>query len=364
MKEKIVIFGTGSRMAKAMKSFDESLFQLLVYIDNNQEMQGKFINGVKVIRPADLSEYAFDKIVVCSTAYDAITKQLERLGYQKEIIENSLYFMKRQLELFYKNARDEETKNILNYLKTHVLAVFNYTFKDKYIDLPVSSEFDRVAKLWYVKHKNKKMYMKKSLDTKEKVDTYYRGLCIEQDEESPHCYFTNLINAENATIIDAGVAEGNYALELVDKAKKIYLIECDNEWIEALKYTFEPYKNKVMIINKFLSENSSDECVKIDDLVKGEKIDYIKMDIEGEEVRALYGAKKTLESNKNIELNICAYHNLEDEKDIVAYLKKLEFDTTVSKGYMCFYYKKDIKEEIDYRTQPVPLVRGIVRGKK
>jgi 16S rRNA A1518/A1519 N6-dimethyltransferase RsmA/KsgA/DIM1 with predicted DNA glycosylase/AP lyase activity len=39
----------------------------------------------------------------------------------------------------------------------------------------------------------------------------------------------------------------------VSGVNRIYMFEYDKEWIAALETTFEPYKDKVEIINKYVS---------------------------------------------------------------------------------------------------------------
>jgi 16S rRNA A1518/A1519 N6-dimethyltransferase RsmA/KsgA/DIM1 with predicted DNA glycosylase/AP lyase activity len=47
--------------------------------------------------------------------------------------------------------------------------------------------------------------------------------------------------AEGDVVVDAGAAEGNFALSVIDKASKVYIIEGDAGWCEALRQTFLPY---------------------------------------------------------------------------------------------------------------------------
>jgi len=68
----------------------------------------------------------------------------------------------------------------------------------------------------------------------------------------------------------------------------------------------------------------------IDDLVhdqKIEKVDYIKMDIEGAELEALKGAERTILKNRP-KLAISLYHSLEDFERIPNYLKSLDIGYT------------------------------------
>lgn len=127
---------------------------------------------------------------------------------------------------------------------------------------------------------------------------FVRDVMYEQKENSPHLYLEDetIIQAGD-TIIDAGTCEGNFAIRFIDRAKKIYLIESNPIWIECLEKTFRPYKNKTVICDKFLTRYDSDTDITVDSLVKNEKVDFLKMDIEGEEINALLGAKKTLLKN-------------------------------------------------------------------
>ena len=68
-------------------------------------------------------------------------------------------------------------------------------------------------------------------------------------------------------------------------------------------------------------------CVRIDDVVpSNEKIDFIKMDVEGAELSVLRGAKTVIEANKPV-LAISLYHNWDDLWTIPNYFQD------VHKGY-------------------------------
>ena len=147
-------------------------------------------------------------------------------------------------------------------------------------------------------------------------------------------------------------------MDIIDIASRIYLVECDDMWIEALKQTFKKYSDKVTIVPCFLSDNNENGNITIDQIAGG-NAGFIKMDIEGAEVTALNGAKKNL-LKKGLRMDICTYHNEEDYERICEMLDmhKLYYDT--SRGYMCFYSKLS-DGSIDFRVRPHKLVKALVR---
>ena len=179
----------------------------------------------------------------------------------------------------------------------------------------------------------------------------------EQDPNSPHLYTSDKIFVkENSVVVDAGACEGNFSLHNIEKIRKLYLIECDKDWVEALRYTFKPWKEKVVICDKFLSNYDSDTTICLDSLVK-ENINFLKMDIEGAELYALRGASKILNGSNDIRCSICTYHKHDDEKNIKKMLMDIGFQIEVSDGYMLFLYD-------EYVLQNPELRRGVVRGIK
>ena len=62
--------------------------------------------------------------------------------------------------------------------------------------------------------------------------------------------------------------------------------------------------------------------VAIDDLLKNNRIDLIKLDIEGSEAKALEGARRTI-TTQHPKLAICVYHRRSDFYEIPAMIKKM-----------------------------------------
>ena len=172
---------------------------------------------------------------------------------------------------------------------------------------------------------------------------------------SPHLYIQRNGGKikEDSVIVDAGVCEGNFALRYADKAKRIYLIESDIRWMEPLKRSFYDYRDKTILVNKYLEGYNSSDTVTLDSIIE-EKVDFLKMDIEGAEVKALLGAKELL-TRSRARCAICSYHRQNDEKYIRHILESYGYTTDVSSGYMFFIGDNAIADSMDFR-------RGIVYG--
>jgi hypothetical protein len=144
-------------------------------------------------------------------------------------------------------------------------------------------------------------------------------------------------------VVDAGVAEGNFALSAVEKAKRLYLIECENEWIDALRLTFAPWKEKVVFVEKYMSDIQSNTTTSIDALITPEPGEsyFIKLDIEGFEKKALSGMKKLVASGKPVRMNVCTYHHPNDFKEIAEILNSYGFSWKSSDGYVLFFQEDE-----------------------
>ncbi|MBK6282520.1 MAG: methyltransferase [Draconibacterium sp.] len=250
-----------------------------------------------------------------------------------------------------------EITSVLNYLSKNPIVVFPYDFQDEYIAENIEVFDDMEKGLKYVLMDGKRLYFKKRWGTK-KIQDLYNLLSKEQDIRSPHRYLTNEFEFKmGETLVDVGAAEGNFALSVVEKASRIILFEADKEWIEPLNATFEPWKDKVEIVNKFVSNISDSSNTKLDDYLNVEngRETFIKIDVEGAESRLLDGCKKFLSEQKSLKLAICTYHKQNDEKEFSLLLKHYQFNISHSDGYMLFYYDKQMT---------APYFRGLIRAEK
>jgi len=251
---------------------------------------------------------------------------------------------------------ENEKEEIINFLKNNPLPVFPYNFTKKYKFNNIAVYIDPLNEMKYIIQDNKRLYFKKKWD-ENRVKRCYRNLLIEQDIDSPHKYESEDFYVEKDDIVvDAGAAEGYFALSIIEKAKKIYLFEIDEEWIEALQATFDPWKEKVIIVNKYVSDNDDNGCITLNTIFENKKIDFIKADIEGAEMALLRGSQNILLNNKKLKIILCTYHKQTDAEELNRILLNNGFKTEFSKGYMIFLYDKTLQEPY--------LRKVIIRGRK
>lgn len=354
------IWGTGVRTEQINQYYSEELkkMNLIGYIDNNPSKWGGVFYGKKIYSPEILKKDKDSYIIIVNKfLYEIVNQVKENYPWYKERIEE-FFFQRLQVMSRYKSCSDKEIQNIMAYLDFNPFQVFNYPFVEKYDNEDFDIEYDERKKLYYTLYYNKKMYFSRSFKDRESVREYYRSICIEQDVDSPHKYLTEEFNVpDDAVVIDAGVAEGNFALSIVERVKKIYLFEPDSDWAEALKYTFEPYKDKVVIVNKLLSNYINQSTTTIDETLRGTKIDFIKMDIEGEEYYAIQGAKESIAASENIRCVVCTYHQEFAYSEIKTLMERLCFRTETSTGYMWFPENLNVMRAPDLR-------RGVIRGER
>jgi hypothetical protein len=238
---------------------------------------------------------------------------------------------------------NHEINTLMDYLKANEMDAFLYPFKKNYTPASIEVFTDESNGLKYVLHQGKKLYFKRTF-TNEMIKNYYSGLLAEQDFHSPHLYLTNDFTiAPDSVIADIGVAEGNFGLSNVENAKHLHIFEADSTWMEALHATFEPWKDKVTINNIYISEKVKRGFTSVDQYFKHKiKPSFIKVDVDGAEQNLLNGAKELLGSDVSLKIALCTYHKADDAVQFDSLLKKYNFNTQFSEGYMLFYFDENI----------------------
>ncbi|OKL39627.1 hypothetical protein A3841_01410 [Pontibacter flavimaris] len=251
---------------------------------------------------------------------------------------------------------NSELQDVVGFVKKHGVVTFPYPYIYNYSPEQVKLYRDEKLDLPYVQHQGKRLYYKRTWD-EIAIKENYNFLSIEQDPASPHLYLTAAFNVEEGDIVvDVGAAEGNFSLGIVEKVSKLYIFETDSEWIEALQATFAPWKEKVHILNKYVSDVVGENNITLDEFLKDyPQVDFVKIDAEGAEAKILEGAEMTLQKHKALKVAICTYHKQQDAVELAHMLRKHGFNIEYSDGYMFFLEDK----------QTPPYVRkGLIRARK
>lgn len=213
--------------------------------------------------------------------------------------------------------------------------------------------YDKELKMNYIWHDDKKLYFPREMKTR-RIKGYYRMLCLEQNPKSPHCYTMNDFTVNEGDIcFDVGAAEGLFALSVVEKASKIFIFEPDTNWIEPLKATFAPWKNKIEIINKFVSDEDNGQNIKLDTFLNSvnNSTIFIKIDAEGMDEKVIKGSTNLINQNKT-KISVAAYHTSDAVKQLTTFLVNNKFKVATT-GYMFLF------------NEPEPnhfLRRGLIRA--
>lgn len=282
-----------------------------------------------------------------------------RLFLLRKMEDNYRNELRKKIISYYKNKPTNvtpEESEVVQYLKNNKLSVFPYPFYNNYLSADIKVHRDANG-LPYIYHENKKLYFKRSW-TDKYTREYYISLITEQDLNSPHRYLSPDFEVNQGDVIaDVGCAEANFSLEAIEKAKEIYLFEADEEWIEALTMTFAPWKEKVHIINKFVSNENSEQFTTLDSAIPNTNINFIKIDAEGAERQILDGSEQIIASSNNLKIAVCTYHKQGDEEEFTKFFKERSFKTTTPHGYMIFMFDK-------ITMSPPYLRRGLIRAVK
>jgi len=157
--------------------------------------------------------------------------------------------------------------------------------------------------------------------------------------QKPH---TSISNGD--VLLDLGAAEGLFALSVVDRCKKIILVEPNDYFTKSLEKTFRAYSDKVQILNVAVGSKDGEiafdqnslngriteaagttvrrKLKRVDDLLDpGTQITYLKADLEGFEQEMLIGAENTIKRDRP-KIAITSYHNENEADAIVGLVKK------------------------------------------
>jgi len=236
---------------------------------------------------------------------------------------------------------NSEIQGILKFISNNGLISQPYewanpkTYDNKKILKSIRVYRDNDKKLMYTYLNGKRIYFPASWDKRQIKRYFFSVQLVEQHPQSPHHYLDSGFDVDgDSIVVDCGVAEGNFGLSVVEKCKTLYLFEPDEIWMEPLRATFAPWEDKVVIVQKYLSNVSDENNISLDEYFSDKPYpNFLKLDVEGYEESILLGSKNILKSGETNKVAICVYHKADDESRLGNILKDSGFTLKVNQGY-------------------------------
>ena len=155
---------------------------------------------------------------------------------------------------------------------------------------------------------------------------------------------------QGSTFVDLGAYNGDTVLKytsLCPTINKIYAVEPDKRNYRKLKENTSHIES-ISYINALISDKSGMshidlskgrgvheakdggdiESVTVDDILKGDKVDFIKFDVEGNEHKAIEGAGESIKKYRPV-MHMACYHRSEDIFDLPLEVLKIRSDYKV-----------------------------------
>ena len=230
-----------------------------------------------------------------------------------------------------------------------------YPFALKYRSSGVTVCFDKAKGMHYVVTQGKRLYYPASWQPYS-IKAMHNQLLSEQDVDSPHRYERGGCEVRDGdVVVDAGAAEGFFALSVIERARRVVLVESSPEWLPALRATFEPFSDKAVFLQKLIADVTDDDHITLDEILRMEgRIDFVKADIEGGERSMLKGGAETL-AQPDVRLAVAVYHR-EDDASMIG-------DCLTQQGYNVSHSPRRVLIE-DFEDRQFSLRRGICYAEK
>lgn len=322
---KIYVYGCGTQAEMLCRYLTRNGLVVEGYfVDQCYYRENFYISGLKVNNIKDFAECLDDFNIVIG--FCEINKS-KFLLENKEILKGN-YFLIWENETGYIwdeeyfTKHDEELSRIYNELADR-------KSKDVFRELAHSKVNYRIGNLLLLADNNQ----------------YFNELTFERD-------------SSDEIYVDCGAFNGDtvlkYSLFTDGKYKKIYAFEPEENNLEQLKKNTEKLHD-IEIVPKGVwnkegllgfNTNGSASCIvgggkyeytvnvtSIDHIVGNDKITFIKMDVEGSELEALKGARRTIKRNMP-KLAICCYHKADDLINLYAYIHSFDKEDMVYRFYL------------------------------
>jgi len=321
----VCVFGIGEMsypIISAINNFTDMKIDFLS--DNDQAKWGRtFHNDLKCVSPAELEQYKDDIAILITTRhYKKIYAQLLEKGFKKISAVTEYRLLN---DNYFKNKQNLQT------IKKYALKVMDILEDERSKDIMFT-----LIKNWFDFNVDKVGY--EEIFTN---DQYYPSGIIKLSEKE--------------AFVDIGAYNGDTVFEFLKKTNNnfdsIFAFELDKNNFKEMESAIDKLdvnlKKKIKLynfglldeeknvyyekggsgtqstfINIINTASDSGKTVRLSDIIKNEKVTFIKMDIEGSEPQALLGSEEIIKKQQP-KLAICVYHKPEHLWEIPLYLKKI-----------------------------------------
>ncbi|MVX62335.1 FkbM family methyltransferase [Clostridium chromiireducens] len=319
--KKICLFGAGG-MGKDIANYLSDIGITINYFcDNNKNLHSTNVyNDIKCISIEELIKIKNDVSVIISTGhYDAILQQLEKLGFADVVVTPTrfVFTFKKYLD-----SIDCE------YIKKKICELLDIVGDEKSKIILLD-----IIKKWFMPISQYQNY------------DYYKI-------ESENQYFNEEVVklSDNEILVDVGAYDGDTIEQFLfltnNMFDKIYAYELDKDCYKKMQQNVSKLDKNIqekIILNNIGAYNANEtityssntasssinshaneygKVVKLSEHLGDNKVTFIKMDIEGSEMKALNGAEEIIKKYKPT-LAICVYHDPEHFWQVPLYIKSL-----------------------------------------
>ncbi|SLM30733.1 hypothetical protein MTBBW1_2380057 [Desulfamplus magnetovallimortis] len=304
--DEMIVFGTSQRGLNCQQTLSKSGFKILFFADNSSKRQGNIINGISVKAPEQLNHLINVPVIICSWAEKFIFKQLKDLGFTKIFTDgigdstSTTDIKTDEIEKVFQLINDKNSCDLYKAIINYILYKSKITYYSKY---------------YIYNH---------PLCKAEPGDVIIDGGAAQGDT----AIFFSKQCQENCNIFAFEPTPSSFDA-MIQTINKLQLSNitpiCAALWNKNEKVSFweSPLTSHANTINSHGELKVDAVC--LDDFIIDHninQIDLIKMDIEGAELKALYGAAQTIKKFKP-KLQICLYHKIEDLWQIPIFIKDL-----------------------------------------
>ncbi len=345
----VCVFGLGTYFNEAFVSQGiKKKYHVNLLSDNAPDKWGKTFESIKCIPPNELTNYE-DLIVIIMLGNPVpVEKQLKALGvpfiYHPNLMLDEIMNLPRSRDWFMQEAddikkvysffHDDRSKKIyVNGLCNRIAPAFSeLTWEELYCDE------EQYFNQEYFKFQDDEVFVDCGSYT---GDTILKFCDNVQSHKEIWGFELDKDNFEEMVNNLKGIGGGSFHLHNCGVWNENCILDyghgtSDNEPRGGISlYKTEPAQNNLI---------QQAQVRRLDDVLKNRTVTYIKMDVEGAEINALWGAEHIIRTQKP-KLSVCVYHKVSDFWQVPLLIKRFNQDYNF---ILRHYMKTDCTETVLY----------------